>query len=383
MNVLLYAEVEIICALFMLVIFTSTGHRVGRQHSMVAFRSLVLSVIAMLLLDIVWMLLQGDPTPERITVNTWFNVLYMTMCGVNNYLWLYYLETYLGVGGREERHFRYAWAAPAVILAAMFVSVWTGWMFSVDSGNIYRHGPYYAVVLIALYLDPLVGAFKLMYSMRSEEDGSVRSEKRTLLAVTVLTLFSAVFGILFNDLPCTFPCVSLGVFLMYNNLQEHSISTDSLTGINNRLCFDRWLGKLAKEKDARFFLFLIDIDDFKRINDSCGHYEGDRAIQKTAELLNASVRNTGCFLARYGGDEFAIIGRFGGRVDAITKKREIERAFENYDWVRHGKYSISVSIGIGEFGPGAELTAKDLIAAADGDMYREKNEKNVLSVSNF
>ncbi|MEA5050899.1 MAG: GGDEF domain-containing protein [Oscillospiraceae bacterium] len=375
MQLFLYAEVEIVCALFLGIILSNLRRRVGREHALLAFERLVVSVIVMLLLDIVWMGVQGYPSPGRIAANTAVNVLYMTLSCLNNYFWLYYVETYIGTRGQAETHFRAAAWAPAATFALMALSVPTGWCFYIDDGNIYRHGPLYFLIALLLYINPMLGVVRLLRSMTAEEDAPVRAEKRSLLLFSFTALFSGTLGILFNNLPTTFPCISVGLFFVYVDLQEHSISTDSLTGINNRMSFDRWIWKLCREPDAHFFLFMIDIDGFKEINDVFGHAEGDRALVSAAELLNRAVRNTRCFLARYGGDEFVITGRFASRAQAQEMVADIEALFTGFDWASRGGYAVTVSAGIGEYGPGAAASAKEVIAAADAAMYEEKRKK--------
>ena len=81
---------------------------------------------------------------------------------------------------------------------------------------------------------------------------------------------------------------SVFLIIYYIDLQEYSILNDSLTGINNRLSFNHHLLDYEANKN-NFFLMIIDVDEFKQINDVYGHAEGDRAIKKTAELLKKVV----------------------------------------------------------------------------------------------
>ena len=119
----------------------------------------------------------------------------------------------------------------------------------------------------------------------------------------------------FNDeaIQRFFPmCYSLAIALrnarLFHSIKESSI-TDSLTHIYNRRCFDDIIGKeflRANRYKHPLSIALIDIDNFKTINDTYGHRKGDKVLRQLANLIMKTIRNTD-ILARYGGEEFSII----------------------------------------------------------------------------
>ncbi|MCR4319571.1 MAG: diguanylate cyclase, partial [Candidatus Brocadiaceae bacterium] len=107
-------------------------------------------------------------------------------------------------------------------------------------------------------------------------------------------------------------CYSLAIALrnarLFHSIKESSI-TDSLTRIYNRRCFDDIIGKeflRANRYKHPLSIALIDIDNFKTINDTYGHPEGDKVLYQLANRIVKTIRNTD-ILARYGGEEFSII----------------------------------------------------------------------------
>ncbi|MGF6415165.1 diguanylate cyclase (GGDEF)-like protein [Paraburkholderia sp. MM5482-R2] len=156
--------------------------------------------------------------------------------------------------------------------------------------------------------------------------------------------------------------------------------TDSLTGLANRRYFDE---RLREElmRAARYRVpvacLFIDIDGFKRINDSHGHQSGDRALAAVAACVRQQVR-LGDTVARYGGEEFAALLQ-GDRSDALTVAERVRRAVENLD-VRdeHGVLiALTVSIGVaGRVVAGSPAEAMSLGQAmmdeADRAMYQAK-----------
>ncbi len=162
--------------------------------------------------------------------------------------------------------------------------------------------------------------------------------------------------------------------------------TDGLTGLHNRRYFDEQLEEffwLTHRHHKRMSLALIDIDNFKSVNDSYGHLAGDSVLQETAERILQITRETD-ITCRYGGEEFGVVMPF----------TESHGAFIVADKVRHGisdkpyilavnteKYEVPVTVSIGlatyfadsgdpEIKP--ELTPKGLVKAADTMLYQAK-----------
>jgi diguanylate cyclase (GGDEF)-like protein len=150
---------------------------------------------------------------------------------------------------------------------------------------------------------------------------------------------------------------------------------DNLTGLPNRiLFFDRLEQAIKKSRrqKQRFALFFIDLDDFKRINDSFGHLVGDHVLKTVADTLNKTVRDSDT-VARLAGDEFMIIldnVQDISSIEAIAKKtlKAVAQPIE----VLQESVVMTVSIGISLF-PDHGEDAETLLRKADTAMYRVKN----------
>ncbi|WP_286240809.1 GGDEF domain-containing protein [Neptuniibacter halophilus] len=153
-------------------------------------------------------------------------------------------------------------------------------------------------------------------------------------------------------------------------------TTDSLTGINNRACFNE---RAAVEflRARRLFLkasvMMIDIDDFKRINDELGHLQGDLVLKKVADLIKGNVREYDIF-ARYGGEEFVVYMPETAADTALEIAERIIHTIRNHrdlDEIQGMEKLPTLSIGL------AELEAEDysltpLIERADNALYDAK-----------
>jgi diguanylate cyclase len=161
---------------------------------------------------------------------------------------------------------------------------------------------------------------------------------------------------------------------------------DGLTGVCNRRAFDRRLTGLMAGNTMQaqpFALLLIDIDDFKRINDAYGHPTGDRVLVTMANKFRQAVRSED-FLARYGGEEFALLMLGASLRNAVKKGRQICEAIGSARYVIEGlpasePLTITVSIGVSAWRKGD--TAAALVARADKALYKAKacGKNQVLS----
>jgi diguanylate cyclase (GGDEF)-like protein len=114
----------------------------------------------------------------------------------------------------------------------------------------------------------------------------------------------------------------------------------------------------------------------KKINDSFGHTEGDRALIKTAELLKETFRSSD-ILGRLGGDEFTVLAAVDPEDGVNNLIARLEQRFENYNALKASPYQLSISLGVAQFGSDGTQTMEDLMAQADLAMYENKRRKKV------
>jgi diguanylate cyclase (GGDEF)-like protein/PAS domain S-box-containing protein len=149
---------------------------------------------------------------------------------------------------------------------------------------------------------------------------------------------------------------------------------DTLTGLPNRRLLDdrlRQATNLALRRDARVAVMVIDLDDFKRVNDQLGHPAGDAVLREVAQRLAGCVRKADT-LARQGGDEFVVvIPDLGQEADCQVVAEKVLRALQPAFLADGGEFQIGASIGISIF-PGDAGDGEALLRNADAAMYRAK-----------
>jgi diguanylate cyclase (GGDEF)-like protein len=171
--------------------------------------------------------------------------------------------------------------------------------------------------------------------------------------------------------------------IVFERTRDDSLR-DALTGLpNTRYIFTHLTRELARAQrlDTEVAILVLDLDDFKQINDTFGHQAGDRALQAVARVMRESVRHYDA-CARYAGDEFIIVLPGCGIEEAEAKRVEIQQAVRDIalEIVAGRMVQISMSAGAAVY-PSDGETYEILLATADGRMYRDKKTRKPASAA--
>ncbi|MFZ5632136.1 MAG: GGDEF domain-containing protein [Bacillota bacterium] len=150
-----------------------------------------------------------------------------------------------------------------------------------------------------------------------------------------------------------------------------SNTTDSLTGVPNRRELDRYLEKVAGKMNP-MSVIMVDIDHFKKINDTYGHAAGDMVLQHFASVVKGSVRPAD-FLGRYGGEEFMVI--CGAELEEAAEIAERVRQVVSETPVKvsdNQTVAVTASMGVAEYRTGD--TMETMVQRADEALYRAKQD---------
>jgi diguanylate cyclase (GGDEF)-like protein/PAS domain S-box-containing protein len=163
-------------------------------------------------------------------------------------------------------------------------------------------------------------------------------------------------------------------------LQSLSL-VDELTGLYNRRGFlavtEQHLASIRRNQKVPVILYA-DLDGLKRINDSLGHPEGDRALVKTAEILKETFR-TSDIIARLGGDEFVVLAAIGKDEIADSLTARLQDKFMEHNAKTNRPYDLSISVGVVHF-DADESSIEEVTARADRIMYEDKRRKHSRAV---
>lgn len=152
---------------------------------------------------------------------------------------------------------------------------------------------------------------------------------------------------------------------------------DELTGLNNRRGFLALGGhyvKLAHRSETLFMVAFIDLDDMKKINDTFGHQEGNRALVEAANVLRDSCRRSD-ILGRIGGDEFAMLLADADVPCGNVILRRIQQKLDFHNASPSRRYLLSLSVGVVAANVTQRVDLEQLLSQADAVMYDEKQRK--------
>ena len=162
-----------------------------------------------------------------------------------------------------------------------------------------------------------------------------------------------------------------------NQQLAEMVRTDALTGVPNRRAFDDALAKhIAQSPQHELALLLVDVDHFKSFNDRYGHQEGDRCLCEIARAISSCLRRPVDMLARWGGEEFAVL--LSGASEDVARHvaqricTTVEQSVMPNLLASSGS-PVTVSIGVSLSTASARCEAQSLLNLADGALYRAKH----------
>jgi diguanylate cyclase (GGDEF)-like protein len=166
---------------------------------------------------------------------------------------------------------------------------------------------------------------------------------------------------------------------LHHELVEARALTDALTGLANaralRHQFEEDANR-ARRHSETFSLLMMDLDGFKRINDTLGHQAGDDVLREVAQILSSQIRASD-FLSRYAGDEFVAIVQAGpSEVHELVGRLQHAIQSFNYGFATPGP-ALGISVGWACFGADG-ATLDELLLAADRSMYANKSKRKAV-----
>lgn len=263
------------------------------------------------------------------------------------------------------------------------VSIFTGWMVTIDANHYYSHGPLYVFYMVEYFSILVIVIIQfILYGLKFS-----RHNRLSLYGVLVLVIAGIGIQELFGkDFRTAYITLSVGATLLFIHYSEYSqlrsdkkiqeqsvlITTDSLTGARSRYAYSQKLNEydaMPKLPDD-LTVFLIDIDGLKRTNDTLGHDAGDELIRGSAECIEKTFKDYGC-VYRIGGDEFVVFAQMD-RAQAETLIPKLnERAAA---WKGKEVKTISLSSGFAIASDFPGLSCEQLVNEADEEMYKAKSE---------
>ena len=262
------------------------------------------------------------------------------------------------------------WALTALCSLVVISTAFTGKIFYFDQPGIYHRGSLFFLPMTILFIMMFLIEGFIMTQKSEIEYSYYRSLVLFLVFPLVGSLFqSFVFGLPFSLISATFAAQ-----VVFTNIQNRNMDTDYLTGIFNRQALDHQMqSRIDAANSGRVFsAVLLDIDNFKTINDRFGHQEGDVALIRTAGILR-SVTKGKEYVARYGGDEFCVISDRKDPESLEELVGNIRAGLGEFNETSKKPYKLSFSVGYAVYHMSMGGTSEQFLRIIDQNMYQEKN----------
>lgn len=347
----------------------------SRKHSEKEFlqyglyMKMLLITILMLVVDILSRF-DGNPGTIYPFINYVGNFLIFIISPIIPSLWLSYVHYQIYQEDEKTKKLIYPLLAINAINAFMvLMSQFTGWLYYIDINNIYHRGPLFLLsALITVFL--LLISFVLIVIMRK------KIEKKyffSLVFFAVPPFICVILQIMFYGISIILNGVVISMLIVLFNIQNQSIYTDYLTGVNNRKKLEVYLKEKVSTctEEKTFSAIMLDLIDFKSINDTFGHEIGDNALQTAANLLNSCLRSND-FIARFGGDEFCIVLEISDSLELEAIVCRIKDSVKQYNELSNQPYTLDFSIGYAVYDYHSHKKVEEFEKQIDILMYENK-----------
>lgn len=263
------------------------------------------------------------------------------------------------------------WSALPAFINIVFtvISPLSGSIFTVSAQNDYARGDWYFVYVFSYLAEALFLFYESYISLRRYQN----KNRNTLLALIAFLAVGTSLQLVFPQVHTTWLCVTLALPIYYSYFCELSEKHDVLTELFNRRAYECELQELEKKPEA--CIILLDVDDFKKINDTKGHQNGDLCLHALGEEIKEAFQTVGrCY--RIGGDEFCVISEYR------LSEWELNNVIKDFNQklgvsVRHNLPLPTVSVGY-SFYKKEQGAVSAAVQAADRKLYENKRAKRQL-----
>ena len=371
-----YVESSIICLIIFGIMLGHNMRMVDRSERVVRLDGALIAFMLYFISDAVWASMISGVIPQNALTVTIVNLTnFILMAGII-FMWFRYVVTVERVSARNTKKFVILSSLPLCLsVLAMIVILSTAPQLMINPD--FTVTRFYSLFQVTVPIIYIIGILFFVLSKLSSRESP--DDRRTHLYVGMFPLMVVIGGLaqvlILPETPIFCYCCTILMLIIYIQTLENRISIDPLTGLNNRGQLHRYIAQenaLFRE-GKKTYVMMIDVNDFKSINDTCGHAVGDLALiaisgslKKAAGSVNAPV-----FISRYGGDEFIFIAH--SEDEKVPEKlvrtirQKVREASENADI----PCKMSVAIGYDELRRTGD-SFRACLERADQNCYLDK-----------
>ncbi len=372
-----YASINLVGTVFFGIMLHHDHTSIDKQEKQIKYDYALLAFLLYFISDAIWSGVDSGVFPVStvsVMITTFSNFVLMT---VITYRWLFYVMAEEQIPGRNRLIIKLALIFPLFVSVVALIVVYIVSPELLISPEYKSTRVFDAFICIIPYIYIIA---VLAYTIRKSVGEKNPLEKKKHLYIGGFPIMVTVGGFLqmafMPELPIFCFSSTILMLIFYIKSMDSRISTDPLTNLNNRGQLLRYIsqeGNLFTEGRSTYIV-MIDINDFKKINDTYGHSEGDSALVLLSGAITSVIRNHNMpiFLARYGGDEFILIVRPADESEMDKLISDFREGIIKKCESENKPYRMSVGIGIDKLVRSeADAFAKSL-KRADDKMYENK-----------
>lgn len=325
------------------------------------------------ILETVSFLVDGQTFPGAIALNYLANGLCFLGTVTIGLLWGTYVNMRIFQNRsrtmRDGKLLIIPWAIEAICVLATLLG--TGFLFSISAGNVYQRGPGAPIGYVSLMI-------YFAYSTYVVYDTQKQGVNLHFFPIQYFVgpCVAGVLGqFLFYGITTSWISVAIALTFVQMQIYAENIYRDALSGLFNRRYLDRMLEKLGTStgtgtaRAKTLYGIMMDINDFKSINDTFGHSTGDRAIYVLGDILYRSIPE-GALALRYAGDEFIVLLPNADVEKTLTTMADIRDALERLNSSGAEAFTLEAAMGYAQLNPGD--TPETFLRHMDERMYVQK-----------
>lgn len=381
---LLYVESNIVCFIIFAIIFIHDLWSIDSQDKKIKFDRTLIAFMLYFVSDSIWASVIAGAIPKNPFLVLLLNISNMILMATITYCWFCYALAVERVPGRDERKFKVITAIPLALTVSLGIL-----MFFLDPGTLMDDDmtlkPLYTVIQVGV---PIIYVITVLFftigRIRRTED---IEDKKLFLTVGAFPLMVVCGGLgqvlSVSNSPIFCYSSTILMIIFYIRSMERLISADPLTGLNNRGQLTRYMTQenAIKREGRMTYVVMIDVNNFKKINDTYGHGSGDKALIIIADSLRKAMGRSGMpgFIGRYGGDEFVMVPHPQDEAEIADLAKAIRECISEAGEKEALPFDIGVSIGYDrlEFEGGDSF--QKCLERADQKLYKDKTITKAMS----
>ena len=299
------------------------------------------------------------------------NTISSASSGIIGYCWCLFVEYHIHRNFKRIKKKSRILAVPLIIATILIIInlLGTDIIFDISKENVYTRGP----MNFILYIFVFVYYIESIYTVQKAKSDSILVEFFPIYFFIIPCMIGTMIQGFFFGISTVWLCVAIAFIIVYIEIQISISFIDDLSGLYNRKYMNHYLDKLQNDKPKHVYGFLMDINDFKTINDIYGHLKGDQAIIQFGKILQHSIDKDSVAI-RMGGDEFVIFAILKSNEEALALKKRIKQNVRQFNTNSTEPFHLSFSIGMAKYSGNIET----FLSSMDDSMYEAKNMHRLM-----